>query len=181
MRVWEDKDPKPRVYTVEGPFRKGAVQAKFITLRPVEPRDIPALAAIRAQEWQTQAYWEKRIHGYLEGTHNPQHALPERALFVAEEKGVIVGFVAGHRTRRHDCEGEIEWINVAASERGRGLSRPLLLRIAAWFMDQKAFRICVNVRADNQPAVALYTRAGAQTLREGWMVWPDIRTLNPDP
>lgn len=178
MRWWENEQPTPRVFTVEGPFPRGAPHAGSVTLRAAEPRDIPTLAALRAEQWQTHAYWQQRIRGYLDGTANPQQALPERAAFVAEEKGTVVGFVAGHRTLRHGCQGEIEWINVAALHRGRRLSQPLLLRMAAWFMEQKAYRVCVNVRDDNQPAVALYTRAGAHPLQPGWMFWEDIRKLN---
>ncbi|MGB7136911.1 MAG: GNAT family N-acetyltransferase [Acidobacteriaceae bacterium] len=182
MRWWETEEPPMQVYTVEGPFPKGARQMKSLLLRRAQPLDLPTLAGLRAQEWETREYWEKRIRAYLDGTLNPQQALPERVLFVAEEHGALLGFVAGHRTRRHGCEGELEWINVDAAHRGRGLSRALLHRMAAWFVEQKAFRVCVNVRSDNQPAVALYTGAGAQPLREGWMVWPDIRTLtNPTP
>ncbi|HEX4038754.1 MAG TPA: GNAT family N-acetyltransferase [Acidobacteriaceae bacterium] len=182
MRWWESEEPPLRVTTVEGPFPQGGRQMKSLLLRRVQLHDIGALAALRAQEWQTTEYWEKRIRAYLDGTLNPQQALPERVLFVAEEQGAILAFIAGHRTRRHGCEGELEWINVDAAHRGRGLSRPLLQRMAAWFVEQRAFRVCVNVRADNEPAVALYTRAGAQPLQDGWMVWPDIRTLtNPKP
>jgi GNAT superfamily N-acetyltransferase len=177
MRWWETEEPPIPVRTIQGPFRKGAVHAQSVILRVVEPRDVPALAAIRAQEWESQEYWEKRIRAYLEGTLNPQQALPARTLFVAEEQGIVLGFAAGHRTRRHGCDGELEWMNVALAHRGRGLSRLLLLRMGAWFVEQKAFHVCVNVRADNLPAVALYSRAGARALQPGWMVWEDIRTL----
>jgi len=177
MRWWETEEPPQRVHTVKGPFRKGEANIHSVLFRPVEPRDVPALAAIRAEEWQTRDYWKKRIRAYLDGTSNPQQALPERALFVAEEKGILIGFIAGHRTRRYGCEGELEWINVAAPHRGRGLSRLLLLRMTTWFAEQKAFRVCVNVRSDNQPAMALYRRAGAQPLCPGWMVWADICAL----
>ena len=117
----------------------------LFTLRIAEPRDIPGMAAIRAAEWETQAYWEQRISGYLAGTHNPQRALPERAAFVAEDGGAVAGFVAGHRTRRFDCDGELEWINVAATHRGQGIAGQLFAAMAAWFLEQQAWRVCVNV------------------------------------
>jgi RimJ/RimL family protein N-acetyltransferase len=177
MRWWETEEPPQRVHTVKGPFRKGEANIHSVLFRTVEPHDVPALAAIRAEGWETQDYWKKRIRTYLDGTNNPQQALPERALFVAEEKGILVGFVAGHRTRRHGCDGELEWINITTAHRGHGLSLQLLLRMATWFVEQEAFRVCVNVRSENQPAVALYSRAGAQPLCPGWMVWADIRAL----
>ena len=140
------------------------------------------MAAIRAAEWETQEFWEHRIAGYLAGTHNPQQALPERAVFVAEEAGpaapLVVGFVAGHRTLRHGCQGELEWINVAAEHRGRGIAGRLLVPMAGWFVQQQACRVCVNVAPDNAAALALYTRFGAQPLRKFWMLWPDIRIFS---
>jgi hypothetical protein len=39
--------------------------------------------------------------------------LTERAAFVAIDDGDLVGFVAGHKTRRLGCDGELQWINVA--------------------------------------------------------------------
>lgn len=144
-------------------------------IRPADAADVPAMATIRAAEWETQAYWERRIAGYLEGTHHPQHALSERAVFVAEEDGAVAGFVAGHRTQRLGCDGELEWINVAAAHRGRGIAEQLMVAMARWFVEQHAFRICVNVAPENARAVALYTKFGAQPLEKFWMVWPDIR------
>ncbi len=151
----------------------------LFTLRIAEPRDIPGMAAIRAAEWETQAYWEQRISGYLAGTHNPQRALPERAAFVAEDGGAVAGFVAGHRTRRFDCDGELEWINVAATHRGQGIAGQLFAPMAAWFLEQQAWRVCVNVTPENTAARALYGRLGAVSFKEYWMVWPDIRASLP--
>jgi hypothetical protein len=36
-----------------------------------------------------------------------------RVSYVAFEQGLIVGFIAGHLTRRYGCDGELEWINVS--------------------------------------------------------------------
>ncbi|HTW47023.1 MAG TPA: GNAT family N-acetyltransferase [Acidobacteriaceae bacterium] len=150
-------------------------------IRPVTTADIPAMAAIRAAERGSQEYWEQRIAGYLAGEVNPQQALPERAAFVAEDAGAIAGFIAGHRTRRYQCDGELEWINTAASHRGQGIAARLLLAQAAWFVEQQAFRVCVNVAPDNEPAVAFYRKYGAQPLNKFFMVWPDVRTLALSP
>lgn len=151
----------------------------FMTLiiRPAEGYDVAGMATIRAQEWESQRYWEKRISGYLAGEHHPQQALPERAAFVAEKDDTIVGFVAGHRTRRFACDAELEWINVAAAYRGQGTAGRLLVRMLAWFVEQEAFRVCVNVAPENIPASRLYARYGAQALQQYWMVWPDLRSV----
>lgn len=148
-----------------------------ITLRPVEPSDIPLMAAIRAQVWETEPFWTGRIGLYLSGEHSPQQALPARAAFVALDGAELVGFVAGHRTRRLGCDGELQWINVAEERRGQGIADRLMARIGAWFVEQGAYRVCVNVAPENTVARGLYRRWGAQPLNDHWMVWEDSRAM----
>jgi GNAT superfamily N-acetyltransferase len=102
-----------------------------VLFRPAEDEDLDAMAAIRAREWETEAYWRRRIGSYMAVEQSPQQALAARAIFVAVDDGTVVGFVAGHRTRRYACDGELEWINVAPEHRGRGLSGQLLAVMAA--------------------------------------------------
>jgi len=145
-----------------------------IVIRLVEDRDLPTLASIRAREWETRSYWEHRIARYLGGELSPQQALSARAAFVAEQDGEIVGFVAGHLTRRHGCEGELEWINVSEEHRGVGIAGKLFETMAGWFIAQEARRVCVNVAPENAAARGLYGNAGAERLNEYWMIWQDI-------
>jgi GNAT superfamily N-acetyltransferase len=150
--------------------------AMSIGVRPVEDGDISTLAGIRAEAWETSAFWEVRIGKYLRAEHSPQQALPARAGFVAEEDGSIVGFVSGHRTQRYGCDGELPWMNVASEHRGRGIAGLLLDTIADWFVQQQVHRVCVNVDPMNTAACRLYTKYGAQPLNDHWMVWQDART-----
>ena len=46
--------------------------------------------------------------------------------------------------------------------------------LARWFVQQGAFRICVDVDPANAPARAFYIRNGAEELNEHWLVWNDI-------
>jgi len=135
------------------------------------------MAALRAREWETQAFWEARIGRYLRGEHSPQQALPARAAFVAEQDGSVVGFVSGHRTKRNGCDGELQWMNVASEHRKRGIAGLLLETIANWFVQQEARRVCVNVDPKNAAARRLYTKYGAQQLNDHWMVWQDARNM----
>jgi hypothetical protein len=79
-----------------------------LTIRSAEPTDIPAMAELRAQTKGTQAFWTDHIDRYLRGEHSPEEALELRSAFVATDEAKIVGFVAGHRTRRFDCDGEVQ-------------------------------------------------------------------------
>jgi ribosomal protein S18 acetylase RimI-like enzyme len=145
--------------------------------KQVERSDIPAMARIRAGEWETEAYWKVRISRYLDCELHPQQALMPRVIYVASEGDSLVGFIAGHLTRRHACDGELEWINVTPERRGSGIASELLRRLAAWFMEQKASRICVDVDPSNTKAQRFYRRHGAENLNEHWLVWNNIKVV----
>ena len=114
---------------------------------------------------------------YLEGRHHPQHALAPRVIYVALENGSVVGYVAGHLTRRYGCDGELQWIYVAAEHRRRRVGSELVRLLASWFANQKALRICVNVAPANAGARSFYVRQGAENLNEHWMVWSEISAV----
>src|SRR5580693_5117995 len=145
--------------------------------RQIERSDIPAMARIRAAEWESETYWNDRISRYLDCELHPQHALMTRVIYVASEGDSLVGFIAGHLTRRHKCDGELEWINVIPERRGSGAASGLLRLLAAWFVEQKALRICVNVDPANTAAQRFYRKHGAETLNEHWLVWNNITAV----
>jgi predicted GNAT family acetyltransferase len=137
-----------------------------ITFRPAQVADIPALAVIRAAEWETEAYWTRRIGEYLR-----EEGAQDRTILVAEDGETIVGFVAGHRTRRFGCDGELQWVNVAREIRRRGIGAMLVREIGCWFVEQGTRRICVDVEPDNAVARGLYSRCGARSFKPYWMIW----------
>lgn len=148
-----------------------------VLYRQADKSDIPGMARIRAAEWGDAVYWSNRISGYLDCKIHPQQALKPRTIYVASEDLCIIGFIAGHLTRRHHCDGELEWINVDRQYRSSGIASELLHRLAAWFAEQNALRICVNVDPFNTVARRFYTRHGAETLNEHWLVWNDIKLV----
>jgi hypothetical protein len=46
--------------------------------------------------------------------------------------------------------------------------------LAAWFIKQKALRICVDVQPSNISARRFYMRHGAEDLNPHWLVWKNI-------
>ena len=148
-----------------------------IEYREARDTDFEQLAAIRAADWGSEQYWRDRIRGYASGTANPQQALAPRVIYVAAEDSRIVGFIAGHLTRRFDCDGELEWINVTAERRRTGLAGELLRVLAVWFSSQNAERVCVDADPENPGARAFYRKHGAEDLNPHWLVWPDITKL----
>lgn len=149
-----------------------------ITIKPVEQIDIPAIATLRALRSQTEAFWADRIDRYFRAEHSPQQALSVRAGLVAvHANGELVGFVAGHLTRRFGGQGELQWIDVAEQARGQGIGYQLITHIGSWFVAQNVTRVCVNVDPNNTPARRLYAKCGAQPLNEYWMIWNDARAM----
>jgi len=152
-----------------------------VVYRQALESDIPAMARIRAGEWEAQQYWQARISRYLNCRMHPQKALMPRVIYVALDGDLLVGFIAGHLTRRYRCDGELQWINVASDYRGSGAAQELLRLLAAWFAAGKALRICVNVDPANTTARRFYMRYGADHLNEYWLVWRDINVVLGNP
>lgn len=145
--------------------------------RAAEPSDIPGMARLRSSKRGTSEYWTDRITGYFDGEHNPQHALAFRMGFVARDGEAVVGFIAGHLTRRYGCDGELQWIYVDPDRRGIGIASELLRMLAKWFVEQNAFKICVDVDPSNITAHQFYKHRGADDLNPHWLVWNDIRSI----
>ena len=152
-----------------------------VVYRQALKSDIPAMARLRAITWGTEDYWITRITSYMDRELLPRKALMPRVLYVAVENNSLVGMIAGHLTRRFDCAGELEWIDVAPERRGTGIASELLRHLAKWFVEQKALRVCVDVDPENALAQKFYRRHGAEDLRPHWLVWPDVRAVLRNP
>ena len=146
-------------------------------IRAASLADLGGLARIRAAVWGTEQYWHDRISGYMRSELHPQQALASRVVLVAEDGEDIVGFIAGHLTRRFGCDGELEWLDVVEEARRTGVAGDLLRALAEWFAGRQARRICVDVDPQNAPARAFYRKHGAQDLNPHWLVWPDITSV----
>jgi hypothetical protein len=109
----------------------------IVRYRDAEQSDIAAIARIRAAEWGTEEYWTTRIAGYINRDLHPQKALMPRVVYVALENDLVAGFVAGHLTRRYECDGELEWIKVICHRRGSGVASELLLCWRDGFLNTK--------------------------------------------
>jgi ribosomal protein S18 acetylase RimI-like enzyme len=154
--------------------------AEEVLYRPATLRDVSEMAVLRSEHWGNAPDWEHRIASYLSGEQHPRHALLPRVAIIAEQNDEIIGFIAGHLTRRYKCDGELEWINVSEPQRGTGIADELLRNLAEWFVSHNARRICVDVQPRNTIARALYSRHGAEPLNDHWMVWNDIGSLLQD-
>jgi GNAT superfamily N-acetyltransferase len=152
-----------------------------IQYRQAERSDIPHMARIWGLEKGEDGTSEERMTAYFDGVHHPQHALLPRLIYVAFEGNTLIGYVAGHLTRRFACDGELQWIYVTPEGRRKGVASELLLRLGAWFKEQHASRVCVNVAASNVVAHRFYARNGAEVMNEHWLVWNDVSAVIRNP
>jgi ribosomal protein S18 acetylase RimI-like enzyme len=148
-----------------------------VQFREADKSDIPAIAQMRSKNWETEEYWIHRISGYMDCHLHPQQALMPRIIYIASEANIPVGFIAGHLTRRYECDGELEWIDVLQEYRRSGIASKLLQLLAAWFIEQKALKICVDVDPTNITARRFYKKHGAEDLNKHWLVWKDINNM----
>jgi GNAT superfamily N-acetyltransferase len=118
-------------------------------------------------------HWLTRVSGYLAGTYHPGFSKGDRIAFVAEKSGEIIGFIAGHRTLRFACDGELQWAFVSPDYQHRGIATSLLSSLREWFVQHKIRKVCVNA-SENMDSRSFYIKHGAEPLNEHWVVWEDI-------
>lgn len=145
-----------------------------ITLRQATSADVPAMAQCRLAD-RAAGRVDPRMAAYLDGQHHPQQARPPRVGYVALSGAQIVAYIAGHHTKRHGCEGELQYFFVAPAYRRHGLGTALLRLLAAWFLEHGVHQVCVGI-ANDSPAEAkpFVEHHGAVPLKKHWYVWEDI-------
>lgn len=151
-------------------------RSSSIQVRHATAADVPQMAASRSAD-PSAGPADPRMAVYLEGRHHPQHALAPRVAYLATVGGAVAGYIAGHLTRRHGCDGEVQYLYVTPAHRRAGVASMLLRQLAEWFEAQEAVRICVDVNDDSPGARPFYASHRAQPLRPHWMVWPHISTV----
>jgi [ribosomal protein S18]-alanine N-acetyltransferase len=128
---------------LSGLWRGGAA-----VVEPATPRDAPKLAEIHGESFH---------RGWGEGEF--ESMLTERNTLVHRLRlgRKIIGFAV---SRMAADEAEILSIAVAANQRGRGLSRGLLVTHLGHLAGRGVRKVFLEVEENNQPARRLYERAG---------------------
>jgi ribosomal-protein-alanine N-acetyltransferase len=119
--------------------------------------DLAAIYAIQLKCPQA-AHW--RLEDYFQLAHDPLGTI-----LVAEVEDAtklrIAGFAAFHRVMD---EAELRNIAIDPSHQRKGIGRALLGSGIRFMRESGARRLFLEVRASNQPALALYAAAGFQLL-----------------
>lgn len=146
-----------------------------IEYRVATSADVAAMARSRLAD-PSGAAMDPRVAAYLDGEHHPREALPPRIGYLALDAEAVVGYIAGHRTRRFGYDGELQYLFVAPGRRRAGIATALVGLLARWFLDRGIARVCVNVDTGSPGAAPFYRSVGAGPLNPHWYAWEDIGT-----
>ena len=154
---------------------RNAVDSDLAAIARVQARTMVAsdfYATALDEEAEYQRLYP-RIVGYLAGSYSPSYALAERTVFVAVHEKQIIGFIAGHRSRRRGCTAELQWMFVLPPWQRQGIGARLLESLRAWFSAHSSTRVIVDAAPGN-PYRSFYLKYGAIPLDEYWLYWEDI-------
>ena len=142
--------------------------------------DIPEIARLCADSRQEVGYWRARIEGYVKLEFNPHQATDSRLLYVAVQKGIVIGFIAGHLTKRQEYSGQIQWLGTALQIRRAGIASTLLRILAGWFIEQGVKSVRVDIDPENTGARDFYQHHHASSINQYWLYWDDIAVVIND-
>lgn len=142
-----------------------------VELREATSSDVPAMVHCRQRDGEDA---DSRMTAYLEGRHHPHEALLPRVAFAAFSGADVVGYIAGHRTRRFGYDGEVQYLYVGSAYRRQGIASALLKMLAGWFAREGIERVCVNVNVDSLAAAPFYRSRGAAPLNRYWYGWEKL-------
>lgn len=126
-----------------------------VTFRPMRWWDVETVQALDARlfgptAWSPATFWSELAAG------------PTRWYVVAEgEDGTLAGYAG---LLAAGSEADVQTLGVAPAAQGRGLGRELLRRLEAEAAGRGATSLLLEVRADNEPAIRLYTSEGFERI-----------------
>src|SRR5262245_22656687 len=148
-----------------------------VQFREATAADAPAMALSHVYDPSADAA-DPRMAAYLDGQHPPQQALLPRVAYLALVNDQVIGYTAGHRTTRHGCAGEVQYLFVSAAFRRRGVATELIRLLAQWFRTERVQKVCVALAGDSPADYRpFYESMGASPLRRFWYGWEDVGTL----
>lgn len=129
-----------------------------VALRPLGPDDLPVLAALERELFGAAAWSPAMLAEELHG--------PDRWYVAAVCTGPLGGTtVVGYAGLWFDgTDAQVMTIGVAAAQQGRRIGGRLMTALVDRARGLGAESVLLEVRVDNEPALALYRRFGFVTL-----------------
>ena len=123
-------------------------------LRPYNSEDLETMYQLDQECYPPGiAYSRRELKWYLR--------LPGADCLVAEQGGALTGFIV---TEREDDLGHIITLDVAESQRRRGVGSALLAAAEARMLEAGVRRVSLETATDNAPAVAFWKKHGYRTV-----------------
>lgn len=138
-----------------------------IVLRPATRGDLDAIAGLENASFTTDRLTRRRIRALM--------ASSSARLLVAERGGGLAGYVL-LLTRRGSAVARLYSIAVAATEAGQGTGRRLVAAAEEAARGTGARVLRLEVRADNDRAIALYEAMGYRLIGERQRYYEDGMT-----
>lgn len=138
----------------------------MIAIRSMTGSDLDSVLDLEAATPEAP-HWKQAVYqGFL------AESEPPRRIFLAEDGGVVLGFIAG-QIIADICE--LQSIVVAASSRRSGLGSALLATFIEWARKRGAICVELEVRVGNSSAIGFYQRVGFKKdgLRQSYYQQPD--------
>jgi [ribosomal protein S18]-alanine N-acetyltransferase len=120
-------------------------------IRPATPDDVPAVADSELESFPGDAWTAEYLEAVIEGQ------LPTIRLLSCEHDGAVVGHAIVSILFE---DAELQRIAISPAYRRRGLARELLHEVLALATREGAERMLLEVREQNEPALALYLDEG---------------------
>lgn len=134
------------------------LSGSFVTLRPAEESDIPALAAIRAEP-EVYRWW--RGGADLEAAVAEELAAEDEYGFAIEYQDHVVGYIQWWAQDEPDYRHAGIDIYLDTAVRGRGLGPDAVRTLARHVIDDHGHhRITIDPAADNEAAIRCYSKVG---------------------
>lgn len=130
-----------------------------VTLRPYAPADAEALVPFLAAFW---AVHHTRVDAEEARQELSDWSAGRHRLYVIEADGATAGFL--HLNRRGPVAAWVEDLFVAEPLRRRGIAGEAIRQAEALVRADGVEALCMDVAADNVPALRLYRRLGFDRL-----------------
>ncbi|MBV8114180.1 MAG: GNAT family N-acetyltransferase [Silvibacterium sp.] len=131
----------------------------MVDIRAMAAEDIGAILKL-ASETPEAPHWDRSAYEQIPSPDKEMRA--SRAAWVATNGRDLLGFTVVHLVAEV-CE--LESIVVAKPAQRKGVGKSLLNAVTEWSLASGAQKLELEVRADNEPAIAFYESAGL--IREG--------------